>query len=678
MAMPHSQSTRLSSVTAPNGDPDLLLVRYLTVSESISGLFRMEAEFLSETDDIEFSDMIGKKISIRLSLPSGGDVEERYFHGIVSRFAQGPSSGQLVAYHAEIVPWLWLLTRSSNCRIFQHKNVPDIVKKVFQDLGMTDFKLSLSHSHPEIEYCVQYRETDFNFVSRLLEDAGIGYFFEHAEKQHTLVLFDDASAHSSVPFASSAAYATAQDQERGPGEVDAFARAQVLPTGRYALNDFNFETPSMKLEASENCSISLGDNGRLEFYDYPGRHGTLARGKQRAKLCIETEEMASWEIEGQSYRGDFCPGYTFDLVGHYRGSFDETYLLTSVTHRLTEGVGEEEGASDYANSFTCIPHSVPYRPLRRTPRPVITGTQTATVVGAAGKEIDIDQHGRVIVQFHWDREGKRDQNSSCRVRVSQNWAGKGWGLVAHPRIGQEVLVEFLEGDPDCPIITGRVYNGEQSLSYGTATHTGIKSRSSPGGGASNFNEIMFEDKTGSELFSVQAEKDMTVLVKNDHTENVGNDETLTVEGNRSRTVNKNEDVTVALMRNHMVGINESIEVGAAQEITVGGLRAVTVGLNQDTNIGKNMSLSVGSNLTEQIDKNMSLSVGADLTEQVDKNWSHKTKKNITIEAGDQIVIKTGKAMITMKKNGDITIEGKQINVKASGNIVMKAQKILEN
>jgi type VI secretion system secreted protein VgrG len=412
---------------------------------------------------------------------------------------------------------------------------------------------------------------------------------------------------------------------------------------------------------------------------------------------------------------------------------DKCYVLTEVQHMASVGESYSELNSrgdteeSYSNHFICIPFDVPFRPSRVTPRPTVQGPQTAVVVGRAGEEIFTDKYGRVKVQFHWDREGKRNENSSCWIRVSHPWAGKGWGAISIPRIGQEVIVDFLEGDPDQPIITGRVYNAEQMPPYGLPAGqvvSGIKSNSTKGGGG--YNEFIMDDTKGNELIRVHGQYDMdstiendlrehvlhdrsrdvtnneTFTIGNDQTETIGGNQTLSVAKNRTRTVSQNEIVTVVLTRTHSVGVNEMINVGAAQEVTVGGAqtvtvgleRAVTVGLNQDVNIGRNLSENIGNNHQEKVGDNRTTSVGKDDALQVDDNRTTsvgkddalQVGKNLVIDAGDQIVIKTGEASITMKKDGTIAIQGKDITIKGSGkinidasnNIIMTGQNILQN
>lgn len=676
-----TQKDRRFQVTAPNGQEDLLLLREMTVNESVSGLFRIRLTCLSESADIKFEDMIGGALSVRMTLPDGGDASERHFHGVVSRFAQGPPVDRYVSYSAEVVPWLWFLTRASDCRIFQHMTVPDIVKQVFDDLGMSDYEISLKGKYPEREYAVQYRETHYNFICRLLEESGIGFFHRHDAKAHTLVLFDDPSAHPATAWAKEASYAASEDGDRPAGEIVDWVVEQVLPTGRYAITDYNMQDPGMDLLADTKSNIAVGGNDRFEIYDYPGEYGALDEGQAKVKLRMEAAEAASHAIRGRSSRGDLLAGAKFDLRGHYREDFDATYLITSVVHQAAQSYGRDASETSYTNSFTCIPHDVPFRPLQRTPKPLISGAQTATVVGASGEEIDVDEFGRVVVKFHWDRADARDETSSCRVRVSQAWAGKGWGAVFHPRIGQEVIVEFLEGDPDRPIVTGRVYNGEQKIPFdlpADKTKSGIQSRSSKGAGPENFNQLRFEDKKGSELLYIQAEKNQELLVKNDKSEDVGNDETIKIGHDRTESVGNDETIQVNNDRKDTVSQNETRSVGKVQKVDVGTDQKITVGENRSLDVGKDDKSEVGANQTITVGKDRNLEVGGSQTTEI--------AKKLLIDAGESIVIKTGSAQIAMKKDGTIVLEGKDIslkasgkvNIKASGDVILKGSKVTSN
>jgi type VI secretion system secreted protein VgrG len=709
--MASTQDNRLISIDTPLGR-DVLLLQGFSGHEGISQLFGYSLDLLADTSSIPFDQLIGQKATITIHLADGG---ERYINGYISRFAQTGGDVRFTNYRAELVPWLWFLTRTADCRIFQNMSVPDIITKIFKDLGFSDFKLMLQGAFEPRDYCVQYRETDFNFITRLMEQYGIFYFFEHEDDTHTLVLANSKSAHQPCPEQETARF----DYSAGSGlDEDVITSCQMeqeLRPGKYALTDYNFETPSTSLAVNVASTVNVGGNSKFEVYDYPGEYLKKAQGEQLVKLRMEEEERPHVVISGASTCRAFVTGYRFDLEGHYNRDMDKGYVLTEVHHVASAGDNYVSGAPNgndehYANQFTCMPFDLPFRPPRVTPKPLVQGPQTAIVVGPAGEEIHTDKYGRVKVQFHWDREGKRDENSSCWIRVSHPWAGKGWGAVSIPRIGQEVIVDFLEGDPDQPIITGRVYNAEQMPPYGLpagGVTSGIKSNSTKGGGG--YNEFVMDDTKSNELIRVHGQYDMdstiehdlrehvlhdrsrdvtnneTFTIGNDQTETVGGNQTLSVAKNRTRTVTQNEIVTVALTRTHSVGVNEAITVGAAQEVTVGAMRMVSVGINQDVNIGSNLSesvgknhqASIGDNRTTSVGKDDALKVGDNRTTSVEKDDALQVGENLMINVGDQIIIQTGDASITMKKDGTIAIQGKDIIIKGSGKMVVQATKDIE-
>jgi type VI secretion system secreted protein VgrG len=730
--MAYSQDGRLIAIDTPLGK-DVLLLQSFTGHEGMSQLYAFELELLSEEPAVAFNQIVGQRVTITVQLADGN---ERYVNGFVNRFAQTGHDVRFTYYQAEVVPWLWLLTRTMDCRIFQHMTVPDILKKVFTDLGFNDFKELLEGSFEPLEYCVQYRETDFHFVSRLMEQYGIFYFFEHEAEKHTLVLANSSGVHKPCPGQPEAQCQFGAGALENQDMITHWQMEQELRSGKYALADYNFEMPSTSLAVNTASTVTVGGNGKYEIYDYPGEYLKKAQGEGLVKLRMQEEEAFHTVASGSSTCRAFMPGYRFNLTGHVNADMDSAYVLTEVQHTASVGASYSAGAStgadeSYTNSFACIPHDVPYRPPRLTPKPTVQGPQTATVVGKAGEEIWTDKYGRVKVQFHWDREGRRDDNSSCWMRVSYPWAGKSWGAVAIPRIGQEVIVSFLEGDPDQPIITGRVYNAEQMPPYGLPSSqniSGVKSNSTKGGGG--YNEFIMDDTKGKELIQLHGQYDMdstiehdlrehvlndrsrdvtrnetisigndrtksvgsnetttvginrteqvgsneTITIGSNRTESVGGNETISVAQNRTRTVSQNELVAVALTRTHNVGVNEMINVGGAQEITVGGAQVVTIGLARVVSVGLSQDVNIGNNLSESVGNNHNDSIGDNRTTSVGKDDSLKVGKTLTIEAGDQILIKTGKASILMKKDGTIQMQGKDITVKGSGKIVVQASK----
>jgi type VI secretion system secreted protein VgrG len=655
-------------------DTDVLMLEGFSGDEAVSSPYGYTLDLLSENATIAAADVLRTPMLVTVKTLDGSG--ERYIHGLVRSFAQLDQSEGLTSYRAEIVPWLWFLSLSTDCRIFQNLTVPDIVTQVFKDMGYSDYQLKLVKPHPKRVFCVQYRESHLNFVSRLLEEEGIFYFFEHTKGKHSLVLSDDNGAVKPCPVQSKARMATDIGQWQAEDVLTSWEHENAVHTGKVTLRDYDFEQPSLNLEAS------VAGQYPEEHYAYPGRYTTLDDGDRFARLQLEGEESRQHIVRAGGTCRTFQSGFRFDLKGHYRPDANQTYLLLEVRHsgRAGDYRSWESAPFDYRNSFTAIPYSVPYRPLRVTPKPRIWGTQTAMVVGKAGEEIWTDKQGRVKIQFYWDRLGKRNENSSCWVRVSQPWAGKGWGGLSIPRIGQEVVVEFLEGDPDFPLIVGRVYNAEQTPPYNPGAGgvvSGMRSKTHKGQG---YNEMSMDDTAGREKITIHGQYDMgtrvehdkaesignneTIDIGNDRTETVAGNETLTVAMDRTRTVSKNETVTVSLTRSHTVGINESINVGAAQEVTVGAYRSLSVGAYQNTDIGANLSMNVG--------KNHKLTIGSNRDVDVGQNDKLKIGKTLAIEAGDQITFKTGSASITMKKDGTITIEGKDITLKASGQATVKA------
>ncbi len=629
------QKNRRFRVTTPLGAEELLLAGFRGLEE-ISRLFRFELTMLSHNHAIPLDKIIGSSITLTLLLEDG---EERCINGIAAAFAQsgGYNSGDdrqetmFSQYTATIVPKLWLLTQTSDLRIFQEKTAVDIIEQILGDNQLSDYSKKLNNSYSPRTYCVQYRETDFNFISRLMEEEGIYYYFEHEDGKHTLVLADDASAHSPCPHQPQVRYQLSSggvfhDEDL----IHSLEVRNEIRAGKYSLNDYNFKTPSTRLMVEMDSRRNLGP-GEKEFYDYPGLYEKRGGGDGLVRVRIQEEEAQVATIQGSGNVRDFISGATFTLEDYFREEMNnKKYLLLSVSHHAEQAGYQTQGSgaeTSYHNTFTCMAADTPYRPRRLTPKPVVEGVQTAVVVGPSGEEIHTDEYGRIKVQFHWDREGSNNDKSSCWMRVGQLWAGPGWGSMFIPRIGQEVIVDFIEGDPDRPIVVGCVYNAHNMPPYqlpGNKTKSTIKSNSSKGGGG--FNEIRFEDLKGSEEIFIHGQKDENIVIENDKTQSVGHDESLSVGNDRTKDVKQNETIT----------------------------------------IGKDLTLTVDKNCTETI--------GADHTEDVTKNYT-LSAKTITLKAEDKLEIKVGSATITVKKNGDIDLKGKNINLKGSGNVVVKGSKV---
>ncbi|HEV2331444.1 MAG TPA: type VI secretion system tip protein TssI/VgrG [Verrucomicrobiae bacterium] len=680
-----TQKDRLLAIDIEGQSDDTLLLRSFSINEQLGRLFQMEVEMDSEETDIKFEDIVAKKATVRLTMPND---DTRYFCGIVTRFVQ-EQQGTVARYRATLSPKLWLLTRTADCKIFQDQTVPDIIDAVFQAHGLTsgtDYKSSLTAMYIKQEFCVQYRETAFNFVSRLMEQEGIYYFFKHDEDgKHVLVLADANSAHDPFPGYDDLTYrpATGKHEEQRESVTDWIVEKEIQ-TGKYKLTDYNFQKPAMDLLAHDEGQRSTD----LEIFDYPGGYAIPEDGQTYVKLRLQ-ELQAQYEIAhaNTTARG-VSAGFKFTLKGHPRSGQERDYLVISMSLRATAGAyasGSAEGGEFFSCNFSAMPviasPPLPYRTPRTTPKPMIRGPQTAIVTGAAGEEICTDKFGRVKLQFFWDRYGKKDDKSSCWVRVSQNWAGAAWGSLFLPRVGQEVIVEFLEGDPDRPIVTGRVYHGTNVVPYALPdekTKSTVKSNSSPGGGGSN--EIRFEDKKGSEEIFVHAQKDQNIKVENDETTNIGNDrtetvgkdETITINGSRTETVAKDESITINGGRTETVAKDEDITINGGRTENVAKDESITISGGRTEDVAKDENITIGGARTESVGKDESVSVSGGRTVNITKADSLTVGSDLTINATDSITITTGSASITMKSDGTIQINGKDVNIEGSGKIQASA------
>lgn len=771
---------RATVVRTPLGG-DTLAFTNLAGRDEISRCFAYTVGFASSDSDIDPLKMLGGAVSVQ-----GESKPARWFSGLVSDFRLTRVEDRLAYYEATVRPWLWFLGNTTDCRIFQNMTAIEIVEKIFSKYGVAKFEKRLQGSYPSREYCVQYDESDLDFVQRLLEHEGVMYFFEHDDGEHKLILADamnklkPAPGYDKVPY-----HFEGRGARRDVEYITEWVPGSSVRPGAYAHTDYDFQKPGADLMAKSDQAFGH-KQASGENYRQPGAHLDVGHGDAIALVRREELQAVHQRIAAAGTVRGLFSGCTFKLEGFPREDQNDEYLVVSADYRVFDP-GYHSGVETEGENFTVVlgvaPTSLPYRPPRITPRPIMRGPQTATVVGPSGEEIFTDKYARVKVQFHWDREGKKDQNSSCFVRVSQTWAGSSWGFIQIPRIGQEVIVDFIEGDPDLPIVTGRVYNASQMPPYGlpgNATQSGWKSDSSKGGGG--YNELMFEDKAGSELVNFQAQKDHNLLIKHDRTKlvqhdqsdridhdakhsvghnldedvgnnktvkvgvdqttNIGSNDTETVGKNRSLTVGSNETIsigsnstetiganhaqtvaiaqaiTVGAARVDTVGASETRSVGAAQTNTIGSSRSVSVGAAQSHTIGADDSWQIAASQSVQIGKDQSFKISGgqtsdigkgrttkiandDATEvgggralkiakgslvQVGEDGAIKIGKDLLIEAGDSIAIKCGSAAITMKKDGTINIEGKditvngsgKINVKASSDITMKGSQIKQN
>jgi type VI secretion system secreted protein VgrG len=629
--VPATQIERPFRLKSTLGD-DALLLESFTGYERVSTPFRYLLHVLSSDPNLAMKDLLTKPLVLSYDMP---EDKSRHTHGLVSRMKllEYGEDG-LAAYEIEMVPWLWFLHQFHDCRIFQNKSVPDIIEKVFKDRGFTDYDNKIQGTYEPRDYCVQYRETDFNFVSRLMEEEGIFYFFQQDESKHTLVLADTASSFAPCTLMPKARYTPATGGRLDEDTVAHIEHEYRVNTGKTSLTDYDFEKPNTSLMATLS-GASEGEDQEGEFYDYPGKHKTKAEGDRYVRLRLEEREVNIQTVRGLSNCMGFECGYKFTLEEHFRDDANQDYALLALEHRgknTSYRSGRQEEPFEYTNRFEAIPIVVPFRPPRLSRKPAIHGTQTAVVVGKSGEEIFTDKYGRVKVQFFWDREGTMDENSSCWIRVAHGWAGKGWGSIHIPRIGQEVVVSFLEGDPDRPLITGSVYNADQEVPYalpGEHTKSTLKSMSSKGGGG--FNEIRFEDKKDNEEIFIHAQKDIDIRVVKDRLEWIGQDRHLMVVNDKFEDVQRDSHVNIVRDQVEKFGRDHHLEIAGKEAIKITGSH----------------SLAVTGDVIEEFKANHS--------SQVTQNLYLKAMQ-VVIEAATGLTLKVGSNFITIDMSG-IAIKG---------------------
>ena len=618
---------RVMEIATPLGD-GVLLFHGMHAREEMSRLSEYQLDLLSERNDINLDEILGKNVTVTLAL---AEDQKRYFNGYVTRFAQSGMYGRYHRYYAVVRPWLWLLTRTTDCRIFQDMTVPDIVKAVFSDHGAADFKLELTSTYRKWTYCVQYRETDFNFVSRLLEQEGIYYYFRHTEGHNTLVLTDSCSKQTPVPGYEEIPFIAPDRLVRPDIEhISSWDFSREIQPGVYVHDDYDLERPSVELKTQKAVPRTYAPSN-YEVYDYPGNYVQQADGEQYAAVRID-EFGSQFETASvvTNARG-VSVGSLFTLEGYPRADQNREHMVIAANYDLELGEYEsmaQARAASYRCSLVAMSTQQQFRPKRSTPKPFVQGPQTAMVVGPAGDEIHTDKFGRVKVQFHWDRYGKCDENSSCWIRVSHPWAGKGWGAVSIPRIGQEVIVDFLEGNPDDPIITGRVYNAENMppnpLPDG-AVVSGIKSNTHKGSG---FNELSMDDTAGKEKINIHGQYDMNTTVQHD--------QTTTVKNNRSTTV----------------VVDDTVNVNANRTVHVKGKLAETIDTGQE--------VTVSSGYKETITGGATSTITGGLTSTVNGTWDNTVNGHLkeTVTSGEEQTV-TGEKKVTVNGPHTETVTGKR-------------------
>ena len=616
-----TQQDRLLAIDTPLG-ADVLLLTRLKGQENISALYSFDVELYSASTQVAADKIVGENVTLKimqadtLGLRTGG---YRHINGYVRRFrGEGEHLQGLRRYTAEIVPWLWFLTQTSDSKIFQNKTIKQIATEIFAENGFNDFEFRLIGQHPIRDYCVQYQESDFTFLSRLLEEEGIFYYFLHEKDKHTLILADHKGAYEPCEE-NSVSYRAGSLSAHS---IHGWTHQYEFRTGRYAKRDYDFKKPSDHLQTGVATDMPLKGVKRFEHFIYPGRYEDKGFGEQLIRLRIEQDEASHDQVKGESGCRSFTPGHSFTLNRHDDAPEEmDDYVLLGVDHQASDYsyTSQDDVEREYKNTFRAMPASRVYRPAMITGWPKMQGPQNARVVGPAGEEIYTDNYGRVKIQFPWDRYGQNNENSSCWVRMSNNWAGKNWGGVFIPRIGQEVIVDFYDGNPDRPIITGRVYNAEQMPPNSLPAHKTRMTLRSDTHKGQGFNELTFEDEAGEEFIYIHAQKNMEVQVQNSHHKRVEYDDTATI-GNNSY-------------------------LAVAQD------RIEKIDQNQDT--------TITGNLTEKIDGNQGITLGGDQHTKAGGDITYKTGGEIVLDARKITLVSGGAALV---------VSGGSVNVVPSINV----------
>ena len=625
-------------------EDDRLVFRSMRMTAALGRLYEMELEFYSDDGAIPYDQVLGHMVSVTLDRSHG---EMACFTGLLSRFGFAGSHGRRFVYRATAVPWLWMLTQTEDCRIFHSKTAPEIVREVFEQNGYRDFEFRLQKDYPTYEYCVQYRESDFNFVSRLLEREGIYYYFTHEVGQHKLILTDAMSAHEPMSGDETFEYFARDDYSIRRREcVFSWHPEERVQPGRVSLRDYNFKQPGADMTGEAAIRRQHGGSG-MEIYDYPGLYPQLGAGQGYAKTRIEERQTEQATVRAESNLRGVAVGASFDLTMHPVSEYNTEYLVTAAEHELYaddyESGGEE--SETYRCRFSALKRSEVFRPARTTRKPLIAGPQTATVVGE--DEIDCDEYGRIIVLFHWDRE----EAISMRCRVSQNWSGNTWGGMVIPRVGMEVVVEFLEGDPDQPLVTGCVYNGRNAVPYPLPEHKTRSTFKTDTHTGEGYNELRFEDKRDQEEIFLHAQKDHNTIIENDESHSIGHD------------------------RSKVVGNDQSEDIGRDKRITVGQDHVEYVGRDVIYEVERNQEEVYGKDHLHRVGNILKQDIYADHLEVVGRNYDGTVKGKIKLNVGDAITTNAGnKHTLMAGKVFQIAGPGGKITIDSSG-ITLEAPNI---
>jgi type VI secretion system secreted protein VgrG len=702
MSADFSQQNRLGKLTTVLGPDTLVLLRF-EGSDRVNGLFEYQVEALSTVPNIDFDKLIGTHATVEISTLKHG---ERHFDGIVVQARWSGTGENGHQYILTLRPWFWLAGKSRNQRIFHDKKVTEILTEVFKrysGFGEPATKFKVTGDYPKLEYTVQYRESDLNFACRLMERFGISYFFKHSDGNHTLVMTDSMDDYDKIP-GDQREYLGVESQHNDDEEhFWEWRPERNFTTGAIRQTDFNFKTPTAQMETDRAGDAAYAE-GKIESYDYPGDYLEQEEGKNVTGLRVKQERAGDHRHRALGDVLSLNSGMKLTLTGQQvPGVKGNEYLCIEANHVFVSqsygsGGGGSGDGTDYKGNYVMSPAAIPFPAERKTYVPVVHGPQTAMVVGDG--EIDCDEFGRILVRFHWDIKNA----VSMRCRVSQSWASKGWGGMVIPRIGMEVVVEFLEGNPDLPLVTGCVYNGKNTVPYplpANKTRSTFMSDTHQGEG---YNELRIEDEKDKEEVYLHAQKDMNVKIEHNKTERVNVNKVESVGHNRANEVTNNSFTVVGGDFSLFVGPSKKgtyspgsagsdtqgissvgTDLGESGTVGTGVLNwtidkdeNVTIGNNQTVLISGEQSLTVGKSQTVNIGGAQTVSIAANASETVGGKKTTTVQSNYVLQAGDSIILKCGSASIALSKDGTIVIKGKDIALKGSGSVVAKGNKINMN
>ena len=654
--MADAKTLQMKLVTESGAD---LQFRSMSALEEMSRLFEFQVVAVSPSPDVAADDLLGKSVAVAVETGKG---KWRWFHGLAAAFGIDGGDGEFFRYRITVRPWAWLMTRSADMRIFQAKSPPEIIKLLFEEYGAAAFVDELKGSYKARTYCVQYRETDFDFVSRLMEEEGIFYYWRHSQDKHELVLADKPGTHAAVAGFDEIPYREGHRDLVGVRAISQWQMRHEIQSGQFTLSDYNFETPGTNLKTTTAASSRSHAEHAHEVYDYPGLYAEKGDGDARAQIRLDEASARFARFTGQGDTPGLVTGTRFKLARHHRKDQNAEYVVlrTQIDATLAGYRTSTENETDFLCRFVAQRHADPFRPQRTTRKPSVAGPQTALVVGGADAgDIETDKYGRIKVQFHWDRLGEKNAESSCWLRVATSWAGKGWGMISLPRIGQEVVVAFLEGDPDQPLVVGSVYNAEQKVPYdlpANATVSTWKSRSKQGG-ANEFNELRFEDKAGGEYLLMQAQKDQLEIVKETVRGKIGKQEHRTVTEDRREKVDGAVHLTVGKDVRQKIGGKLGTKVAEDILLDAGGKHSLKAGSDITAQSGSAYSIKAGTDIHVKAGTNVGVDGGT--------NVHIKGGVNVVIEAGVTVTLKAGPSSVVCGPDG-VSITGPMVKINSGG------------